>query len=84
MHIHSEISVCSDCAMFIANGELPEEDGNKLISAIESNWKDLSGQIVLGDNDTEEFSWSPCECCGSSLGGNRFSATVLCNHQDCE
>ena len=23
------------------------------------------------------FSWSPCECCGSSLGGDRYKAALI-------
>lgn len=31
-----------------------------------------------GDGDTgiDEFSWSPCHCCGSHLGGSRYRLAV--------
>ena len=29
------------------------------------------------DVDTDEFSWSPCDLCGSTLGGSRHNATLL-------
>lgn len=34
------------------------------------------GIETLNDNGEEgAFSWSPCHCCGTSLGGNRHTAT---------
>lgn len=30
-----------------------------------------------GNPTTIEFSWSPCECCGSTLGGSRHRAMGL-------
>lgn len=30
-----------------------------------------------GDVIDPHFSWSPCECCGDSDGGNRFECEVL-------
>ena len=36
-------------------------------------------QILAVDTDDEGgFSWSPCDVCGSHLGGDRFKAT-MCN-----
>lgn len=38
-------------------------------------------QVVTDDGETAEpfFSWSPCECCGSSKGGNRETYSFACN-----
>jgi hypothetical protein len=30
-----------------------------------------------GDALDPHFSWSPCECCGDSLGGNRYDCEAL-------
>jgi len=30
-----------------------------------------------GEYETEEFSWNPCDCCGSKLGGERHAAVTV-------
>ncbi len=32
---------------------------------------------VEGDAIDPHFSWSPCECCGDRLGGNRYDCEAL-------
>ena len=32
---------------------------------------------IEGDARDPHFSWSPCDCCGSPLGGDRFECEVL-------
>lgn len=34
------------------------------------------GHVIAGDL-TDEFSWEPCGCCDSDLGGDRHSAITL-------
>lgn len=70
-----ELSVCVDCLFFIANGDLPddEKDAARVVAGVESF---APGYVVAGD-ETDEFSWRPCECCGSKLGGSRHGAAVL-------
>lgn len=36
----------------------------------------IGGGGAEGDGDLG-FSWSPCECCGCQLGGDRFKAVIL-------
>ena len=43
--------------------------------AVRHNLKGLLSVSV--DNTEPSFSWSPCECCDSSLGGNRYDAKAL-------
>lgn len=39
--------------------------------------------ITTDDNDWEEyFSWQPCECCGSPLGGSRFDCNGAIRNPD--
>ena len=60
---------CSDCLMFVANGDMPE-DREGFVEDFEL-WTE-GFVICLGDNDIDlGFSWSRCECCGSRLGGDR-------------
>jgi hypothetical protein len=69
----TEISICTDCAMLAANGELAEVSDCEPLGLVD-------GYVAVtcsgGDCD-EHFSWSPCEGCGSRLGGYRHSAVVL-------
>lgn len=68
---------CSDCAMFIANGDTPvemnEEETEKWIDNFISR---NDNHLFLGD-DHDEFSWSPCDTCGSNLGGSRYEVGVI-------
>ena len=86
------LDACTDCAMFIANGEVTDGEGNDITAEVYRRiamvWGDA--EITLGvrrgecdycptesGEDCEPwFSCSPCECCGSSLGGNREHATM--------
>ena len=64
------IAVCTDCIMMIANGE----GGSHLVMSMMAEWPDhLLG--YGGDPDDEaDFSGTPCEGCGSQLGGARHAA----------
>lgn len=70
----SGFRICIDCAMFHANGETPldlDEDA----TAEWINSLDDSGIWVVGEDDG--FGMSPCDCCRSPLGGDRFTASIL-------
>lgn len=70
-----DLMVCTDCALFLANGEVEEPDPDwPGPDAIEANWPDHD--IALGD-DSDEFSWSACDACGSRLGGARHAAVAI-------
>lgn len=68
-----EIPGCVDCIMWLANGEVPEDNGNDWSADnIEARWKGYF-VCVAGDENTENhFSHLPCEVCGSPLGGDRY------------
>ena len=69
----TELRVCTDCILAIG-GEIPEDADLPAIAAgIERISKE--GALLAGDEDG--FSWSPCECCQSPLGGDRHIATIL-------
>lgn len=76
MEVTDTIEVCADCLLFIANGDLPEDDGDadRVVAGVAS----LGGHVVAGgpDGDDAGFSWRACECCGG-LAGDRFYASIL-------
>ena len=96
---HSNLFACSDCLMFIANGDVPDENlDNWKPENIDTQWGEVSEHtakfygaspnqlrwdiICGGEHENENgddlgFSWSSCDCCGSSLGGSRHALTAL-------
>ena len=76
MKIFAEFDGCVDCVDFVANGTIPE-DRPDLPELIAAGWP--TGHIVNADKEGDEphFSWSPCGCCGSRLGGNRMKLAIL-------
>lgn len=82
-----DLWVCSDCVMFLANGDFPEyRDETMYADCIDAIWPPEEGWSLCVDfprdgeeEDTcyNEFSWSSCDCCGSTLGGSRYRATAI-------
>jgi hypothetical protein len=70
------IDICDDCLMFLANGDVPDNRPN-LPDEIDGLWTGFD--VVLSGSEESEpfFSWRPCGCCGSRLGGNRVEATAV-------
>ena len=74
--IADHLWICVDCAGYIANGDIPEDEGVQ--RAIEAGIeRTLPGHWVIGSEENEPFSWNACDCCGSRLGGSRISAAVI-------
>lgn len=79
-----DIQVCSDCLMMIANGTTGDYDGApddaEHDAAMDALWPDADGWDIT-PNCSEDceggFSWSPCEGCGSPLGGDRHPAVAM-------
>jgi hypothetical protein len=73
----TDLQVCHDCIMYIANGDLPDDNpANWQPEQVDRAWQGY--QLALGDSDKDdEFSWSPCEGCGSRLAGNRFHCVAI-------
>lgn len=82
MHDYTELSACSDCLLYVANGdENPTSDINGWSAeTVNERWEGYSLGVGWKDsadhegnvNDDLGFSWRPCDCCGSKLGGDRF------------
>jgi hypothetical protein len=75
-----ELSMCTDCLMWVANGEpnpdSSEEEHEAFVARVEDRWP--GWVIVPGEGDaTDEFSWWSCDVCGSPLGGARYSGSAF-------
>jgi hypothetical protein len=68
-----DTEVCQDCAMLIANGELPEDNPDFKLSP---RWDGYQVVLNCDEDGCEGFSWSPCDGCDSRLGGDRHKAAA--------
>lgn len=76
-----ELEGCTDCVMFLANGEVPEDNSNGWKPEnIETMWPSKTYHLCVagGENEEEYFSWRACDVCGSRLGGNRYPCAAWC------
>lgn len=75
-----DLEVCVDCLQLIANGEDYTEAGD-LEDRIAAIWPPEDGWRLAPncppDGDCGGFSWSPCDACGSRLGGDRHYAVAF-------
>lgn len=71
-------AVCVDCVMMHANGEnTAGDDWDRDAFAASGDWA-LNGPTDDDADDTGEFfSWSACDACGSTSGGDRFPVTFF-------
>jgi hypothetical protein len=77
-----DVSLCVDCVTADANGtdDLVESQWTGFLD----DWQDWVFGPILTDEQNEpnepHFSWSPCDGCGSHLGGDRFDYVAV--HKD--
>ena len=73
------LDACIDCVQAAVNSEFPEDDSEReRIERALTEWADEGYPIITTADDEEEFfSWSPCEVCGSHLGGARLAMVAL-------
>ena len=71
------LSICTDCLMLLANGEVFDAEGNDLAEAHSVAMTRLwpTEHITLG-GEVLGFSMDDCDGCGSRLGGDRYTATA--------
>jgi hypothetical protein len=70
--VDDNVMVCTDCMMYIANGDNATRNG----WAIKRNWKGY--HLFLDDSGKDdEFSSRPCEGCGARFTGARFHCVAL-------
>lgn len=69
--------VCTECALFIANGDLPEDDARakEIVKGVEGEYP--YRWSVDSSGDSECFMKRPCDCCKSPLAGDRLYAALL-------
>ena len=80
---HADLAVCGDCLSLLANGTVSDDlDGaadEAHAARMDAQWPDVEitlGSVEPTDNDGLGFSWSACQGCGSTLGGDRYAATA--------
>lgn len=77
----SELAICVACLEYTTKGEVGDggRTTEEVAAAIGQEWGDHAGGLTAacGENCDGWFSWSPCEGCGSTLGGERHPAVVL-------
>lgn len=79
---HIEIWLCVECMFADQNGELPEDE--ERAEEIEEGLERLADEGDIfpnfgGEDESgyDEFSWTPCDCCGDTLGGSRYRYALL-------
>ena len=80
--IADDLLVCTDCTMAIANDDYTGLDyhygpaeSERREAEIRAGIASMGGYPVIGDE--YGFSWRPCDCCGTELGGDRHECAVL-------
>lgn len=77
----TDLKVCVDCIMLLANGEVFNSDGDEITTAHADKIDALWGRTEIvpagGEDDESHFSWQSCDGCGSTDGGDRFAAAAL-------
>ena len=87
MEFIDNISVCTDCLQYIANGDiddgnyLPDSEQSEVYRKIDESYKKIrdSGQEIFlncSEDAHDGFSWQSCDHCKSKLGGDRYKASI--------
>jgi hypothetical protein len=74
----TRIMLCEECYFATEIGDMPE-DAERAAEVEAGMVRTLpkGAWLSSGDSDNrEDFSWAPCECCGSRLGGSRHEAFI--------
>src|SRR5687768_1144789 len=68
--------VCQDCMVVLETDETGLDDARQAEVETAITKLTAGGKQLLSDNSEEEgrdeFSWKPCHCCRSPLGGSRY------------
>jgi hypothetical protein len=68
----NKLCVCTDCILIIANGDCGENTEEHADAMMAYN----PDTVFIFGGDDLGFSWSYCQGCGTTLGGDRFTAYV--------
>ena len=70
--IATDIWLCEDCTVATVNGDFEGIDSESREKAVIRGLRSLPNLVPDDHEDgRDEFSWSPCGCCKSALGGSR-------------
>lgn len=79
--VRDGIQLCTDCMILAVNGDesgLTAERAETCYAGLEKLGPHL---VPAFDSEAQEgiseFTYYPCECCGSKLGGTRYDFAVL-------
>ena len=77
--VKKSLSVCKDCFDLVAFGNesldyIEPSAAEKCKAGLEALYPE--GYVTTGDEDYG-FSYSPCQCCKSRLGGDRHELLVM-------
>lgn len=66
--INDDVEICVDCYT-------NHHEGNAMADT-SVGWTDNTNADDDDDNGITDFSWTPCACCGSTLGGSRYRMAI--------
>ncbi len=83
--INDDFQACGDCTPVLANGDYThldyyydEAEAEAVMARINQGMDEAGGYIAYGDRDKDiDFSRRRCDCCGSTLHGQRTHFVVL-------
>lgn len=78
---HSEVMVCVDCLLALANGEESSAEHSQALETFSAECARDGLQIVVTSSEEtdNEFSAAHCGACGSHLAGSRHQCALLQN-----
>jgi len=74
----TDLEVCEDCFLFIADIELDEDVPFGTLSG-HDDWRRQGWQLHPGDSELDDtFTWNvACDCCGSTVSGKRCHVVAM-------
>lgn len=79
-----QLSICTTCAVMYANGDLSSLSEDEQAEHIEAVivTRDTDNRMVVVNEPSADFAKSPCQTCGDTLAGARWSATAMGHETD--
>lgn len=71
------LELCSDCVYMAANGWDVNQTGRWLPVPAPLSLIGADALVGSSEDGDPHFSWSPCEGCGCTLGGDRYTVPVV-------
>lgn len=77
--VSDELSICTTCACMYANGDLSSLTETEQAEHIEAVivTRDTDNRMVVVNGVEADFAKTPCQTCGDTLAGARWSATAM-------